>query len=196
MNNRKKLTTILSVLIVAVFCLTVVFAALGQNLISTFGSGSSAAIVQKGASWNVGFETASSVTATKTGYSGVTCGNATVSATAVTIPSVALYTPGDSCTWNVTIKNTGGLKAKLKSFTWTQPTGATCTSSSTGTYVCGNVTYSVLKGDAVLAVGEQLPASTGSVAVKIKVEIPSNKSISSSDVTHYNGKVQLNWEQD
>ncbi len=195
MKNQKNLTIALTVLI-AVVGLTIVYAALSQNLSITFGSSASSAVVQKGSTWDIGFDTeTATVNGTKTGYSLATCGTASVTKEGVTISSATLYTPGDSCTWNVKVKNNGNLNAKLNSFTWTQPQGGTCDESSNNTYTCGNIKYSVLKGTAALAANEKLTGGA-SVDLTIKVEIPADKNLSGTDVSQYNGKVQLNWVQD
>ncbi len=195
-KDKKNLTIVAVTLVVAVLGLTIVFATLSTNLSITFGSDSDNAITQKGAQWKIAFDTTSpTVDGTKSGYSAVTCGTANVTEEGVTLSSVALYTPGDSCTYSVKVKNDGDLNAKLNSFTWTKPEGgASCTESTTNTYKCGDITYSVLKAGSALETNEKL-ASKGSVDLTIKVSYD-GASVSAKEVKRYNGKVQLNWVQD
>ncbi len=196
MKNKKTLTLVVVALVAVVVGLTIVYATLSTNLSITFGSSADDAITQKSATWDVKFDaTQSTVTGTAAGYSGVKCGDATVTDLGVTIGKTEFYTQGDSCTWsNITIKNGGTLNAKLNSFTWTQPTGGECSGSTNGTYVCGPITYKILDAStsSELAVNKTLD-NQKDIKVNVKAEL--TQANSGSDISQYGGKVQLNWIQ-
>ena len=115
MNGNKELKiALVAVLGVAVLCLTVAYAALSASLTVT-GSGT-----VKAGSWNVAFE-GSTITGTKAGSAN--CPNATASGSSVSIGTgLTLSKPGDSCQYNLTIKNNGDINAKLTSITPGTPT--------------------------------------------------------------------------
>ena len=149
-SRNKKLTQILVAIVLTIAGLSVAFAALSATLNITTSS-----VTQKGSdvvTWNVGF-VGSSATPTVGGSSSVgrTCKNATITSSQVSIESgVVLSKPGDSCTYELTIKNSGTIPALLSTITPTSPTGTgvTCTPTAGSTtnsakIVCGNITYTL-----------------------------------------------------
>lgn len=165
-SRNKKLTQILVAIVLTIAGLSVAFAALSATLNITTSS-----VKQNPVEWDVGF-VGSSATPTAGGSSSVgrTCTNATVSKTQVTIASgIELSKPGDSCTYQLTIKNDGDIAAYLNSITPTAATGTgvscTTTAGSTTTsakLVCGNITYTLAgsaNGNTNFVTGTTLNAS-------------------------------------
>ena len=107
-SKRKKETyIIISVLIMCILVLSIGFALLSSNLVVKFSSVSNLA-----ETWDVAIITTGSITPTTEGtLTGVSCGNATATATKVELPSITLSKPGDKCTWHVQVKNNGTIDA-------------------------------------------------------------------------------------
>ncbi len=191
MKNRDNLTIIVGILIVAIVGLTIAYAALSTNLKVTYSN-----VTQNAATWKVAFVTADSVSGTAAGTSatGRSCGTAAVTETTVTVAKTVLSKPSDACSWAVTVKNTGSIAAKLSSITTTAPSGVSCTGTNTGSLVCGNITYQILKGSAVLAKDESLAASTGSLSLTVKATY-TGTSVNASAVTQAGAGFTLAWGQ-
>ena len=146
-SRNKKLTQILLAIVLTIVGLSVAFAALSTTLNITASS-----VKQDPVEWNVGF-TGTSATPTVGGSSSVgrTCTNATITPTQVTIASgIELSKPGDSCTYQLTIKNDGDIAALLNTITPTSATGTgvSCTptagsATNSAKIVCGNITYTL-----------------------------------------------------
>ena len=192
-ENRKNLTIIVAALCVAVVGLTIAYAALSANLSVTLSN-----VTQNAASWDVGFDTSSATVTGKasgTSTTGITCGNATVSKNSVSVAATTLSKPGDTCTYDLTIKNTGDIIAKLSSITSTAPSG--CEGGSTASLVCGNLTYKLTTSDTqtLLATSNaQLAAKTGTLATKLIVTY-SGSSLNTVAVTQENAGFTLNYSQ-
>ena len=143
---RKKYTIFLIAVIAAICGVAIAYSALSTTLTITTNK-----ITQNALTWNVAFTTGTvNGTAGGTGTTGRSCGQATVNATSITVADTTLSKPEDSCTYAFTIKNTGGIAAKLGSIVPTKPTesGVTCTITNASTsagasMVCGNLTYKI-----------------------------------------------------
>ena len=168
MTNIKNLKTILIAVVVGVLGVTIAYAALSSTLNITTNS-----ITQSTLSWNVGFQTGTvEATAGGTSDTGRSCGNATVTATSVTVGNTTLSKPDDSCTYQLTIKNTGTIDAILSSINVIEPTSNTCTVSG-ASMVCGNLTYKLstdVAGTTLLPLNGTIAKSTGSQTVYLIVK--------------------------
>ena len=137
-KDKKNLLSIVVAVLLVLVGVTVAYAALSQVLNITISK-----VTQQGieGGWNVAFETGS-VTATVGGTSsqGRSCGTATVTTDTVTVGDTQLSKPDDSCTYELTVKNTGGIDATLATITPNAPTSISCTNSG-ASMVCGNITY-------------------------------------------------------
>lgn len=172
-KDSKKLLSIVGAVLLVLVGVTVAYAALSATLSITINK-----VTQSGMEWNVAFETGN-VTATEGGTSatGRSCGTATATASTVTVADTTLSKPGDSCTYALTIKNTGGIDATLATITPNQPTGATCTTSG-ASMVCGaqnkELTYKLTTdaaGTTLLTTGGPvLAAQTGTLPVYLVIE--------------------------
>lgn len=152
MKNRTELVTVLVSVITVIVGITVAYAALSTSLTVTSNK-----VAQNALTWNVGF-TGSTATATVGGTSdtGRSCGTATITPTTVTVSDTTLSKPDDSCTYTLTVKNSGSIDARLTSITPTAPSGVTCGTATNGTLVCGNITYKL----ASTTTGTELPLNT------------------------------------
>ncbi len=165
-KDNKYLYVLTLILAVAVVGLSVAYAALSSTLTASFNT-----VSQGVASWDVGFQTGS-VTAVAGGTSDVgrVCGTATVTKATVTIADTTLSKPGDSCRYDLVVKNLGSISAKLAEINFTKPDN-TCTTTGT-TMVCDDITYKLTTdqaGNTPLAINSVLAASTGSQPVYLTV---------------------------
>ena len=140
-TRQKKLNGILLTLLMALVAISVGYAALQSILNITTTSVNSDPVT-----WNVGFIGTSTPTEGGTSSAGRSCGAATVNPAAVTIATIQLSKPGDSCTYPLQIKNSGTISAKVSEIKPTAPTSTTCTitdatSSASAQMVCGDYTY-------------------------------------------------------
>ena len=109
MSDKSK-NILLGVLIVGLVSMTVAYAALSATLNITINK-----VTQNAVTWNVAFATGTvTPTVGGTGDVGRSCGNATVTATTVTVSNTTLSKPDDSCTYQLTIKNNGKVINKVK----------------------------------------------------------------------------------
>lgn len=146
-------------------------------------------------SWNVAFDTTkttnvSGVISKTTGFSGGTAPDGTVSydgSGQTANINATLRQPGDKVTFNLTIKNTGTIAAKLGtpsiSGTNCTPSGLTCTTSS------GHIKFTV--GNPA---SSSLAASTGTTTITVTAEFP-NTTVASSSTENASIKVTLNATQ-
>ena len=197
---RKSYTFILTAAFVAIFGIAVAYAALSSALTITMNK-----VTQGGYSWNVAFDTSGSpVSATVggTGNTGRSCGTATVTANAVTVADTQLSKPGDSCTYALSIKNTGTINAKVNSVVPTKPTSTTCTTSNatasaSATMTCGNLVYTLSASaddSTKLTLNKALNAS-GTQAVYLIVKFKDDGTLNSSDVVQSSGKFTVTYGQ-
>jgi len=191
-NDRKRLYIIMCSLAVAVVGLSVAYAALSTTLNITLGT-----VTQSPQSWNVGFVTGTvNADAGGTSATGRSCGAATVEHEQVSIPSITLSKPDDSCTYKLTIKNTGSIAAKLNAIVVNEPSGITCTKSG-ASMVCGNITYSLATastGSPLLTTGGTLAATSGTLDVWLIAKY-TGTTVNSSQVTHTSPNFVLTYEQ-
>lgn len=193
-QERKRLYIIMCTLAVAVVGLSIAYAALSTQLSITMSS------VQNNTNitWEVGFVPGTvNATADGTSATGRSCGAATVTADTVTVASTQLSKPDDSCTYALTIKNTGTIAATLASINPQVPSGITCNPASGSNMVCGNITYKLTTdaaGSTALTAGGTLAASTGTLPVYLVVKY-TGTSLSSTQVTHTNPGFTLTYNQ-
>ena len=165
-KNPKKMSSIIMLLVVVVVGMSLAYAALSTTLTVTINKITQQAI---SGGWNVQFETSGSpisATVGGTGDTGRSCGTATVTATTVTVADTTLSKPDDSCTYALTIKNTGGIDATLGTITPVKP-NSSCTTSG-ASMVCGEVTYTLATnsaGTTLLTTGGTLAKTTGTLPV-------------------------------
>lgn len=193
-KERRRLYVIMCTLAVAVVGLSIAYAALSTQLTATL---STVKNDPSGTTWNVGF-VAGTVNGTPGGTSatGRSCGAATVTASTVSVGETTLSKPDDSCTYALTIKNTGSIAATLASINATQPSGASCTVSG-ASMVCGNITYKLTtdaSGNTLLAQGGTLAASTGTLPVYLVVKY-TGSTVSSTAISQTNGSFTLTYNQ-
>lgn len=192
-KERRRLYVIMCTLAVAVVGLSIAYAALSTQLTATLST-----VKNNGPmTWAVGF-VPGTVNGTPGGTSatGRTCGAATVTASTVSVAETTLSKPDDSCTYALTIKNTGDIAATLASINATQPSGATCTVSG-ASMVCGNITYKLTtdaSGNTLLAQGGTLAASTGTLPVYLVVKY-TGATVSSTAISQTNGSFTLTYNQ-
>lgn len=195
MHNLKFLLLLSAILVVGV---VVAYAALSTTLTITFGN-----VTQNALTWNVAFTTGTvNGTAGGTSGTGRSCGAATVTANSVSVAATTLSKPGDSCTYALQIKNTGGIAAKIDSIKPTAPSGVTCTitnasSSASAQMVCGNLTYKLAAsadGATALKTGTNLAATSGTQAAYLIVSY-TGTGLNSSAVTQTGGKITIVYGQ-
>lgn len=191
-NDRKRLYIIMCSLAVAVVGLSVAYAALSQTLNITL-----ATVTQSPQQWKVAFVTGTvTPTAGGTSATGRTCGNATVTESQVSIESLSLSKPDDSCTYALTIKNTGTIAAKLNTIVVNEPSSVSCTKSG-ASMVCGNITYSLVtnvSNGTLLTTGGTLAASTGTLNVWLVAKY-TGTNVNSTAITHSNPNFVLTYVQ-
>ena len=192
MSNKKGLYFVLGVLCFSVIALSVAFAALSNTLTINFGN-----VVQQVETWNICFNTSiSDPTPGGTSDTGRSCGAASATCSTVTIANTSLSKPGDSCTWNLQVKNTGSIAATFNAITATAPSGVTCANSNNNaTMTCGNIKYSLTSnGTTALATGGTVAASTGTMAVVLKAEYVGT-GVNGSAITQSGAKFTLGFTQ-
>ena len=195
MKNRTELVTVLVSVITVIVGITVAYAALSTTLTITSNQ-----VAQSALTWNVGF-VPGSVTATVGGTSdtGRTCGTATANASTVTVADTTLSKPGDSCTYALTVKNSGTIDAQLTSISPTAPsgTGVTCGTQSNGTLICGNITYmltSDANGTTPLATGTTLAKNNATQPVYLVIKYNAD-TLASTAVTQTGAAFSLVYSQ-
>ncbi len=196
-KGRRNLQVLLVGAILMVVGISVAFAALSTALNITTNSVTS--LGSPDISWNIGF-TGSSASPTVGGTSatGRSCGTAAITATSVTVGATTLSKPDDSCTYTLTIKNSGTITGTLASITPTKPTGSgvTCATASGATMVCGNITYKLTTdsaGSTTLTTGGALAANgTRTIYLVIKY---TGTTLNSSAVTQSSGSFAITYNQ-
>lgn len=188
-QNLKFILIVAAVLLVGV---GIAYAALSTTLTVTFGT-----VTQSALTWNIAFQ-GSSATATAAGTSdtGRTCGNATITATSVTVADTTLSKPGDKCTYTLTVKNSGTVGATLSTITPTAPSGTQCGTATGGNLVCGNITYKLTSdaaGNTVLPTGTALAA--GASQTMYLVVSYNADTLQSQEVSQSGAKFTLTYAQ-
>lgn len=148
------------VLAVLLLLLGIAYAALSTTLNVNFGD-----VTQTAQSWDVSFETNSSITASVAGLgpSGRSCGTASASGQTVTVSNTTLSKPGDRCRWTLKILNNGSINAKLSTISQVAPTGVSCTENTKASMICGNITYKITtdsSGNNLIAVNKTINANS------------------------------------
>lgn len=139
------------------------------------------------ASWDVHFayKTGDSLTATKTG-SAVENTTPTLAATTISGFDVTLKAPGDSVTYDFSVKNGGTLDAKLDTFTLgtltCAPNDGSTISQEDATRLCGELKYTLTYADgSTITTGTILEKTTGSKDLTLKLEWPGSSTLEVSD---------------
>ncbi len=197
-NQQQNLKMLLMVAMIMVAGIGIAYAALSTTLTVTMNK-----VTQNALTWNVAFVAGTvNGTAGGTGSAGRSCGAATVTANSVTVADTTLSKPEDSCTYALTIQNTGGIDATLASLVPTEPSSTTCTktnaSSSVGaSMVCGNLTYKITTnaaGSTPLKTGTTIAKTSGTQAVYLIVTY-TGTTLNSSAVTQSGGKFTFTYNQ-
>ncbi len=131
-NNQKKLFSIVGAILLVLAGITIAYAALSATLNITINK-----VTQNAQTWNVQFDT-TAVTPTVTG-SGATCPSVTPTATAVSIGDITLDYPGDKCVYELKIKNTGTIAAKVTGITKIGSACSALTATNKAEFNCGTV---------------------------------------------------------
>ncbi len=195
MKKNKTLRTALIVVAVLMVGLTIAYAA---TLLSSNLNISVNKVTQNAMEWNVGFNPGN-VTGTASGSSdstGRSCGTATVTATTVTVADTTLSKPNDKCTYALTVKNTGGIDATLKTITAVKPTSTQCTISG-ASMTCGNLVYKLTtdsSGSTLLTSGGTLVKTNGTQPVYLVISYEGSD-VNSSAVNQTLGGFTLLYEQ-
>ena len=139
------------------------------------------------ASWDVHFayKTGDSLTATKTG-SAVENTAPTLATTTISGFDVTLKAPGDSVTYDFSVKNAGTLDAKLTTFTLgtltCAPNDGSTISQEDATRLCGELKYTLTYADgSAITTGTTLEKTTGSKDLTLKLEWPGSSTLQVSD---------------
>jgi uncharacterized repeat protein (TIGR01451 family) len=196
-TRQKKLNGILLTLLMALVAISVGYAAMQSVLTITTNT-----VTQSTQSWNVGFVPGTATaTAGGTSATGRSCGNATLTASSVTVAATTLSKPGDSCTYALQIKNSGTITAELATIVPSAPTSTSCTTTSATTsasaqMVCGNITYKLVgnaAGTQNFVTGTTLAANATTTAYLVIAYTGSEPS--GSQISQAAGKFTLTYNQ-
>jgi len=190
--SRENLFATVLLMIVVIVGISVAYAALSSTLRVSTESVSSNTLT-----WNVGFNPGT-VNAVSGGSSnaGRVCGAATVTASSVTIADTTLSKPEDSCTYALTVKNTGSIDATLHTITPAAPTSTSCTNSG-ASMVCGNITYKLTTdsaGTTLLTPGGTLAKTNGTSTIYMVVKY-TGTDVSETEQSQENGGFTLIYNQ-
>lgn len=191
-KNRKVLNIALCIVSVLIIGIVVAYAALSATLNISFSG-----ITQNALTWNVGFTgTSAAGAAAGTSATGRSCGNATITASTVSVAATTLSKPGDKCTYTLTIKNSGSIAARLSSITPTKPTSTTCATASGATMVCGNITYKLTSDSGgATAINANTTLNAGASLTVYLVASYTGAGLNSSAVTQSGAKFVLSYAQ-
>jgi len=196
-NERKSLFVIVTILAVAVLGLSIAYAALSTTLTARLGT-----VTQSQQLWAVGFQEGT-VAGTPSNSQGsstsdITCSNATVTTSQASVSgAIVLGKPGDTCTYQLKIQNTGTIDAKLSTIVGTHPQGASSCTGTGASMVCGDLTYKLTTdaaGQTVLTDNRLLEKSTGELTVYL-IATYSGTTVSGDDVTHTGVEFTLTYNQ-
>ena len=197
-NGIQNLRILLLAAVIMLVGIGIAYAALSSTLTVTMNK-----VTQSALTWNVAFVTGTvNGTTGGTGSTGRSCGDATVTANSVTVADTTLSKPDDSCTYALTIKNTGGIDATLASLVPTEPSSTSCTKTNASTsagasMVCGNITYKITTnaaGSTPLKTGTTIAKTNGSQAVYLVVSY-TGTTLNSTAVTQSGGKFTFTYNQ-
>ena len=151
-------------------------------------------ITQTTQDWDVGF-VPETVTAVEEGTSstGRSCPTATSTKTSITFGEITLSKPGDSCSYEFTVKNNGTIDADLDSILFSDPLEESCTGNATSK-TCGNISYELKKGDEALTTSNGYLCADDSYKVKVIIRNSGN-SLATSEITQSNGRYTLTFVQ-
>ena len=185
------LKVVLVAVVITLLGIAVAYAAMSTSLNVTTNN-----ITLTNLSWNVGFQ-GNSATPSVGGTSdaGRSCGSATITSSTVTVSNTTLSKPDDSCTYELTISNSGTIPAKLGSITPTKPTSTVCETATNGLMVCGNITYTLASDTTGTELSTNTvinPSNTMTVYLIVKY---TGTTLNSSSVTQAGGKFSLVFNQ-
>jgi hypothetical protein len=172
----------------------IAYAALSTTLDITFNT-----VTQNALTWNVAFQTGEvSPTVGGTSSTGRSCGNAIVTADSVTVAATSVSKPGDKCTYELIIENTGTVNARLNAITPTAPSLPTvCQTAAGGVLECNNISYKLTTdaaGTVIYTAGGTIQANHTQTIYLVVSYIPTNTVQSTTD-TQTNGKFTLSYMQ-
>jgi len=195
-NERKSLFVIVTILAVAVLGLSIAYAALSTTLTARLGT-----VTQSQQLWAVGFAEGT-VAGTPSNSQGsstsdITCSNATVTTSQASVAgAIVLGKPGDTCTYQLKIQNTGTIDANLSTIAATQPQGVTCNVNG-ASMVCDNLTYKLTTdaaGQTLLTANRLLEKSNGELTVYL-IATYTGATVSGDDITHSGVEFTLTYNQ-
>ncbi len=197
-KNPKGLYALLGAVLLSIAGVTIAYAALSSVLNITINK-----VTQNKLTWAVAFDT-TAVTPTKS-RAGITCPAVTPTGTAVQIGNVEFGLPGDKCTYQLTVKNTGDIDATLSTITKIDP-NSHCGTMSSSAFKCGSTgstdPYVTVKlatnsaGTTALATGGTLVKTSGTQTVYLVLELnPGATSLPSSASTYSGVGFQLTYGQ-
>ena len=190
--DRRTLLGVIYAMVVILTGISVAYAALSTTLNVTVNK-----VTQNALTWNVGFQTGTvPVTPGGEGSSVATCGAASVTASTVTVAESTLSKPNDSCTYTLTVKNTGGIDATLGTITPKNPESTSCTNSG-ASMVCGNITYKLTTdaaGTTLLTTGGTLAKTNGTQTIYLVVKY-TGSGLVSNEIAQNSGGFSLVYNQ-
>ena len=190
---KKTYNVMLAAAIMSIFAIGIAYAALSTTLTITTNK-----VTQNALTWNVALVTGTlTPSAAGTSATGRTCGNATATASAITVADTTLSKPGDKCTYTFQVKNSGGIAASLGSITPTAPSSTTCGTLTGGTMVCGNITYKVTTDSAggTTVTSSNTSVAAGATKTLYLVVSYTGTTVNSSAVTQSGGKFTMVFNQ-
>ncbi len=193
MKSRNKIRKLLLLVLFLILGISVAYAVTTLTATLTVTTSS---VKEAANTWNIAFN-GSSATGTKGGTStdGITCGAATISGTTVTVAATTLTKPNDSCTYALTIKNTGSIDATLASIKYKTTSAGTYTNGST--FTNDKLTYGLYTentGTTALTTGGTLAKSSGTLNLYLVIRW-TNDSLAGTEVTQSGASFQLVYNQ-
>ena len=185
--KRENLMAIIYIMVVVITGISVAYAAteLSSNLSIT-----TAKVTQNPQTWAVGFDSGTvTPVSSGTSESGRVCGTATVTSSSVTVANTVLSKPGDTCRYDLVVKNTGSIDATLGTITPVTPTSTSCT-SSTASMECGNITYKLTTdtaGNTLLTQGGTLANTSGTQTIYLFAQYTGTGLVTSEEVQNNGG---------
>ena len=124
------------------------------------------------------------------------CSDAYVSNTTVSLGDIKLGSKGQSCTYELTVENTGSVDAQLSEIAVKTPNDASC-SNSTSSMTCDNITYKLTtdkEGNNPLTTESIIYSSNGTLNIYFTISYTGSK-IYYKNVVQSNGGFTLVFSQ-
>ena len=188
-DSRRKLLIVFISLCTVILIITVGFAALSAALNVNVSS-----ITQTVQGWDIGF-VPETITAVEDGTSAIgrSCPTATSTKESITFGEITLSKPGDSCTYEFTVKNNGTIDGDLNSIMFSNPLEESCTGDASSK-TCGNITYELTKGEDPLTTSNGYLCADDSYKVKVTIRNSGN-TLATSTITQTSGRYTLTFVQ-